>query len=93
MDRQRLSQPMTHGGTTQCDTVCCETSSKVSTTDLISTEDLKVQILNQLPEMIAYQKECQISGSDISCKMNAKLLQYFIQKEFVDKKTQESVLL
>ena len=44
-----------------------------------------MQILSQLPEMITYQRKCAQSGTDIACKLNSKLLKYFIQKEFTDK--------
>jgi hypothetical protein len=51
-----------------------------------------MQILNSLPEMIVHQKNCQLSGADISCKLNAKLLQYFLQKEFMDNKQENTIV-
>ena len=93
MDKQKLRSPINTEGaqiiSTSENITCPSVVTNCKPIETCSTEDLKMQILNSLPEMIIHQKNCQLSGADISCKLNAKLLQYFLQKEFMDNK-QES---
>ena len=89
MDRQRLSMPQPNGGCTQSteETVC--NSLKTFSTSP-STKNLRQQILDDLPEMIYYQKQCMTQGNDIACRLNSKLLQYFMQKEFLAKNEKDT---
>ena len=94
MDKQKVGEIINAGGPSmisQPENIACSSASCMQPNDLCSPEDLKMQILNSLPEMIVYQKQCQQAGSDTACKLNAKLLQYFLQKEFMDNKQGNSV--
>jgi hypothetical protein len=48
-------------------------------------DDLKMQILSELPGAMNQQKSCPIQGGDIYCRLNSKLLQYFLHQEFLQK--------
>lgn len=45
--------------------------------------DLKNEIISELPKAMMMQKSCPSNGCDSVCRLNTKLLQYFLQQEFI----------
>ena len=71
--------------TADVDGVKAQAVAPVNDFEKFSAEELKMLILQELPEMIAHQRSCAHGATDISCRVNSKLLHYFMKKEFSPK--------
>lgn len=54
---------------------------------MMEVSDLKFAILKKLPGVVQHQAECKSKSKP--CQLNGMLLQYFIQKEFFSKQSEE----
>ena len=60
----------------------CE--SMISTQSLLKLPELKSRILKMLPSVVEHQNVCKSKSK--SCNLNSVLLQYFLQREFIEEK-------
>jgi hypothetical protein len=73
--------PPSHGKNEDSHVIC---ESLLSHQTLLTAAELKDRILKMLPLIVEHQQVCKVKSK--SCQLNSVLLQYFIQKEFIDAK-------